>query len=433
MTPSPARGSGPEQPAPPPLFFPPPEPITPRSEADPSRRNNLALITAMLHHHRVLSRAQITKRTGLNRSTVGTLIGQLVALGLAYESAPSGEAQVGRPSPEVRPSPSTAALAVYPEIDAVTIGLVSLGGRIQKKIRFPTERIPSATEAVNIAAAVIEGMRSELDASYRITGAGMAVPGLVNQADGIVRHAPHLGWRNEPVARMLGEATGYACHAANDASLAAEAELLFGAGAGRENLVYLNGGASGIGGGVIAGGMLLRGASGYAGELGHTFVRTAGNSCHCGATGCLETEVSQSRLFELAGLAGGDAAALENALRNAGSPEVAREVGRQLEYLGTALRNAVNIFNPEVIILDGFLGILHSLSPGTLENLVTSEAMDGPADEARIYRAALGSDLMMIGAAELAFAQFLADPASAGPLPAAPLSAAAGTGAPASK
>lgn len=387
------------------------------AETDPSRRNNLALITALIHHHRVLSRAQLTKRTGLNRSTVGTLIGQLVAWGLVYETAPTGEAQVGRPSPEVHPCPSTAALAVYPEIDAVTIGLVSLGGTVQKKIRFPTERIPTAREAVNIAAAVIEGMRSELDFSYRITGVGVAVPGLVDRADGVVRHAPHLGWRNEPLTAMLSEATGYACQAANDASLAAEAEIIFGAGAGRENLIYLNGGASGIGGGVISDGVLLRGTSGYAGEIGHTFVRTSGKTCHCGATGCLETEVSQSPLFELAGIDGGDATQLEQALRGSENPAAGEEVSRQLEHLAIALRNTVNTFNPELIILDGFLGVLNALSPGTLEGLLQSQALDAPATRVTIDRAALGSDLMMIGAAELAFTQFLADPAGVGSRP----------------
>ncbi|MGO4807689.1 ROK family protein [Arthrobacter sp. 2MCAF15] len=384
------------------------------SEPDPSRRNNLSLLTSLVHHHGVLSRAQLTRQTGLNRSTVGTLIGQLVALGLVYETAPAGEGQVGRPSPEVHPSPSVAALAVNPEIDAVTIGLVSLGGKVQKKIRFPTERIPSAREAVNIASAVIAGMRSELDASYRITGIGMAVPGLVNRDDGVVRHAPHLGWRNEPVARMLGEATGYPCQAANDASLGAEAEMIFGAGAGQGNLIYLNGGASGIGGGIISDGQLLRGASGYAGELGHTFVRSGGTTCHCGATGCLETEVSQSRLRELAGLGSGDAADLEEALASSNTARVDDEVARQLLYLGIALRNAVNIFNPEAIVLGGFLGTLHALAPTSLNQALLSQALDGPAGQVKIYRAALGSNLMMIGAAELAFAQFLADPAGIG-------------------
>jgi predicted NBD/HSP70 family sugar kinase len=283
--------------------------------------------------------------------------------------------------------------------------------KVQKKIRFATERIPTAKEAVNIAAAVIEGMRSELDASYRIVGIGIAVPGLVNRADGVVRHAPHLDWRDEPAARMMGEATGYPCWADNAASLGAEAELIFGAGAGRGNLIYLNGGA------VIADGALLRGS---ASELGHTFVRTAGQTCHCGAAGCLETEVSQSRLFDLAGLGGGDASQLEEALRSKDSTELAGEVARQLSYLEITLRNAVKTFNPDAIVLDGFLGILHALSPGTLDGLLRTQALDEAAGRARIYRAALGSDLMMIGAADLAFTQLLADPAGISALPAPP-------------
>jgi predicted NBD/HSP70 family sugar kinase len=74
----------------------------------------------------------------------------------------------------------------------------------------------------------------------------------------------------------------------------------------------------------------------------------------------------------------------------------------------------VNIFNPDAIVLDGFLGTLHALAPGSLQAMLLSQAMDGPAGQARIYRAALGSDLMMIGAAELAFTPFLADPAGLG-------------------
>ncbi|MEY9776336.1 ROK family protein [Arthrobacter sp. MW3 TE3886] len=187
-----------------------------------------------------------------------------------------------------------------------------------------------------------------------------------------------------------------------------------GSGVRPGNLIYLNGGASGIGGGIIADGHLLRGASGYAGELGHTFVRSGGTTCHCGATGCLETEVSQSRLLELAGLSSGDTADLEKALGSSNSAGLSDEVARQLTYLGIALRNAVNIFNPDAIVLDGFLGTLHTLAPEALHAMLQSQAMDGPAGQAKIHRAALGSDLMMIGAAELAFTPFLANPASLG-------------------
>jgi predicted NBD/HSP70 family sugar kinase len=378
---------------------------------DTSRSNSPARILALVHRNGSLSRAQLTRLTGLNRSTVGVLIAALTAQGLVYEAAPEGEAQVGRPSPQVHPNPAVAALAVNPEVDAVTIGLVGLGGRVLKKIRYPTERIPTAAEAVNIAAAVIAGMRGELDAQYRVVGLGVAVPGLVTAVDGVVRHAPHLNWHNEPVAAMMAAATGYRVRAANDASLAAEAEMTFGAATGIANLIYLNGGASGIGGGIIADGRLLTGVSGYAGEIGHTLVRSDGASCHCGAFGCLETEVRQAPLLAALKLDAGDPAALARTLGATDDPAVTAEVRRQVAHLATALRNVVNVFNPEAVVLDGFLAALYAAAPEQLLAAVTAQSMREPGAQVTIHPAALGADLMMVGAAELAFAELLADPA----------------------
>lgn len=381
----------------------------PGSEA--SRSNSSARILNLVHRHGSVSRAQLTKLTGLNRSTVGVLIAALTAQGLVYEAAPAGEAHVGRPSPQVRPNRAVAALAVNPEVDAVTIGLVGLGGQVLKKIRYPTQRIPSAAEAVNIAAAVIAGMRGELDAQFRVVGMGAAVPGLVTTVDGVVRHAPHLNWNNEPLADMLAQATGYRVRVANDASLAAEAEMTFGAATGIANLIYLNGGASGIGGGIIADGRLLTGVSGYAGEIGHTLVRSNGAGCHCGAFGCLETEVRQAPLLAALKLDAGDPAVLARALAATDDPAVVEEVHRQLSHLATALRNVVNVFNPEAVVLDGFLAALYTAAPERLLAAVAAQSMREPGAQVTIHPAALGADLMMVGAAELAFAELLADPA----------------------
>lgn len=379
--------------------------------ADP-RSSSLSRLLTLVHQHGMLSRTQLTKLTGLNRSTISVLIGQLVADGLVVENAPVGESQVGRPSPEVRPAAGVVALAVNPEIDAVTIGLVGLGGRVIKKIRYNTERIPTAAEAVNIAAAVIAGMRSELDSQYNVVGIGVAVPGLVSSADGIVRHAPHLGWHDEPIAQLLAQACDYPVTVSNDASLAAEAEMVFGAAAGSRNLIYLNGGASGIGGGIITEGRLLAGASGYAGEFGHTFVRSEGALCHCGARGCLQSEVRREPLLALLKLNAGEPRELTEALRASSDPLVVAEVRRQLSFLAVALRGVVNVFNPEVIVLDGFLAALEAAAPDELAAFVAAQALREPAGQMSIHMATLGADLMMVGAAELAFAGLLADPAA---------------------
>ena len=376
-----------------------------------SRRTNLSLILSLVHHRGALSRSELTRATGLNRSTVATLSGQLVDLGLVYETAPTTTAMIGRPSPEVNPSGAMVALAINPEVDAITIGLVALGGRVLKKVRYETAHIPSVPEVVNVSAAVIDGIRSELHSRYRVVGMGVAVPGLTRAADGIVTYAPHLGWKDEPIARLLQEATGFPVWAANDASLGAVAELLFGAGVGSMDLIYLNGGASGVGGGIVSNGSLRTGAAGFAGEIGHTLVNSDGVVCHCGSIGCLETEVSLGRLQDLVGLRGADIDDVEVALAAGWNDVIATEVNAQLDFLAIALSNVVNIFNPERIVLGGFLATLFQLNPERLTLQVASRALHGPREVATITRAVLGSSLLMIGAAELALAPLLADPA----------------------
>jgi predicted NBD/HSP70 family sugar kinase len=241
-------------------------------------------------------------------------------------------------------------------------------------------------------------------------GVGIAVPGLTRAEDGVVSYAPHLGWRDEPIAALIAEATGFATSAANDASLGAGAELIFGAGRGCHDLIYLNGGASGIGGGVISGGSLRTGRNGYAGELGHTLVTTDGAECHCGARGCLEAEISLVRLQRLVGLEGADVDEVERAMRAGQESAIMPEVHRQLDHLAVTLRNAVNVFNPERIVLGGFLATIFALAPERLTDQVRSRALHGPGELVQVSRAVLGSNILMIGAAELVFSSVLADP-----------------------
>ena len=185
-----------------------------------------------------------------------------------------------------------------------------------------------------------------------------------------------------------------------------------GAGRGVTDLVYFNGGASGIGAGVITAGVPLTGFSGYAGELGHTLVNSAGERCHCGAIGCLETEVNQRSLVAVLGLRSADADGLDRALSTSGSSKIRDEIDRQLGFLAVAVRNAANVFNPQLIVLGGFLGALIAAAPGRLEELVSQPMLNATGESLGIVRAELGSNVLMIGAAELAFSPLLADPAS---------------------
>ncbi|WP_158862475.1 ROK family transcriptional regulator [Leifsonia sp. AG29] len=382
---------------------------------DTVRRHNLSIVLGIVHRRGPVARSVLTQETGLNRSTIGALVAELVELGLVVERDPETSNRVGRPSPLIAANGRVVAIAVNPEIDAVTVGVVGLDARVHRRVRYPTGHVPTAREAAAIAAAVVDGLRPDLAAATRVVGVGVAVPGLVREEDGVVRLAPHLEWAEEPFAAELAAATGYPALAANDASLGANAERLFGAGRGASDIVYLNGGASGIGAGVIVGGEPLTGISGYAGELGHTLVNSSGIRCHCGAIGCLETEVSQRSLLRVLGMEAADNDELARALSAAvarGDASVIAEVDRQLGYLSTALRNATNVFDPERIVLGGFLGALHALAPERLPAMVAEQALAASAERLSIVRAALGSDILMIGAAELAFSPLLAAPAS---------------------
>ena len=380
--------------------------------SDQVRRHNLSAILTLLHHDGSQPRSMLTAQTGLNRSTVAALVGELVELGLVYETEPDPTRQVGRPSPTVNADERNVAIAINPEVDAITIGVVALGGQVTKRIRHEVDRPPTAREAVNISTAIIEGFTDELLERGRITGIGVAVPGLVRADDGLVKLAPHLDWVDEPVATMLSEATGFAVYVGNDASLGAMVEHIFGAGRGLGDIIYLNGGPSGIGGGVIANGALLGGMSGYAGEFGNT--RDIGGPESGPPSPTLESLVNRSDLLTALGITAASADELEMLLLESTDPAVTEIVRRQLRYLGSALGDSINILNPQRIVLGGFLGTILQKDPEYLAARVAAHALAASNEEVTITRAGLGSDLLMIGAAELTFAALLADPSAYG-------------------
>jgi len=367
-----------------------------------TRSHNLSAILTLLHHDGSQPRSALTAQTGLNRSTVAALVGELAGLGFAHETDPDPTNQVGRPSPTVNPDPRNLAIAINPEVDAITAGLVALGGRVVGRVRLETDGAPTAAEAVALSAQLVDQLVAPLRPRERVLGVGVAVPGLVRAGDGLVRLAPHLDWVDAPIAAMLAEATGYRVAVGNDARLGAMVEHIYGAGRGHDDLIYLNGGPSGIGGGVIAGGALLSGASGYAGEFGHA---------RGGGAGDLESLVRRSELLEAVGRTAATADELEDLVLRSDDPAVLAAVHAQLSALAPALGDAVNILNPPLIVLGGFLGALLQRDPGYLRERVAVHALAAADQDLTIARAALGSDLLMIGAAELIFAELLADPA----------------------
>ncbi|NUU04931.1 ROK family transcriptional regulator [Leifsonia sp. C5G2] len=379
---------------------------------DALRRSNLATVLGLVHRDGALSRSDLTRLTGLNRSTVGDLVAELAGLGLVEVDETPGGGRAGRPSPVVRASDGVAAIAVNPEVDAVIVGLVALGGRVLKRVRVETASARSAAETVTLASAGIAGMLAG-ETGIRVAGIGVAVPGQVRLSDGMVREATHFGWVDEPLAAMLSQATGHRAWAANAAVLGLRAESAFGAGRGVDDLVYMIGGASGIGGGAVGGGRLLTGAAGYAGEFGHTLVRTDGRHCSCGSYGCLEAEVTQAELLASVGLASPDASALADRLVATGDAGALAVIERDYRMLQIAARNAVNVFNPSLLVLGGFLAALYRGARAHGAADLLAEVVHSSREGVVVAEAALGADQLLIGAAELVFSELIADPARA--------------------
>lgn len=374
------------------------------------RRANLGEVLRLVHQGGPRSRALITSETGLNRSTVADLVGGLVSRGLVGEQQPDPTRRVGRPSPVVTANPDVISIGVNPEVDAIEIGAVSLGGGVRERIRVDLDSVPSMPDAVATIVRVVNEWKQGALSDCRLVGVGVAVPGLVRASDGVVRLAPHLDWRDEDLASPLATALGVPVAVDNDASLGARAEWLFGAARDHRDVVYLNGGASGIGGGLILDGRLIRGAGGYAGEWGQTRPGIAVGSDRATVDGMLEDEVNRALLLRSAGLAAADDTALAHALTGSAAEALLTEVQRQRRILAVTLGNAVNVLNPSVVVLGGFLAVLRDHDAETFDAEVHARALAASGEHAEIQSAALGRDRLLIGAAEAAFAPLLADP-----------------------
>ncbi len=378
------------------------------------RQTNLSRILRLVHLDGPISRAALTDATGLNRSTIADLTGILVESGLVEEHAPDPSRRVGRPSPVVAADPRVVAIAVNPEVDAITMAAVGLGRRIPVRVRHEVDHLLTPDETAPLVAEQIAAWRQGPLAGHRIVGVGIAVPGLVRATDGLVRNAPHLKWRDVALRDLVSGACGLPVVVGNDASMGVVAEHLFGAARGCNDIVYLNGGASGIGGGLVVNGSPVTGAAGYAGEFGQNRPGIAADADRTATGGVLEDEVSRARLLSALHLRNADEPTLAAALSASTAPEVRNEVARQRRILATALANAVNVLNPSVVVLGGYLAALAADDLEELLDAVSELAMPSTCEGLDIRVAVLAEDRLLIGAAEAAFADLLRDPLTAG-------------------
>jgi predicted NBD/HSP70 family sugar kinase len=373
------------------------------SRGDGIRRANLALVLRTVHREGPRSRAALTEATGLNRSTIADLVGELVSGGLVVERAPDPLGRVGRPSPTVTPDPRVVAVGVNPEVDALDIGAFALDGTPVARERLPQTQLLTPERTAELVGERLASWRRGPLRGRRTVGVGVAVPGPVRAADGLVRTAPHLKWTDAAIGDLVTVATGLPARVGNDAALGALAEHLFGAARGAHDVVYLNGGASGIGGAVIVGGVPLGGAGGYAGEFGQNRPGIVDAADRRAADGVLEDEVSRARLLSALNLDALDDTARAGGLATSDDPAVRAEAARQRRILATALANAANVLNPAVVVLGGFLAALAALDMDGLDAAVRAQTMPACAEGLGLRVAELGENRLLVGAAEAVF------------------------------
>ncbi len=382
---------------------------------DAIRQHNLRLLLSEIHQRGETSRADLTQRLGLNRSTIGALVADLVDQGLVSEWVPDTRSGAGRPSHVVGPrDDGPYAVAVDVDVHSVVVAAVGLGGHILGRCErdLPEGVLPEYV--VSVVTQAYDGVRALLPDGAWPVGVGVSVPGTVRRSDGRVVLAPNLHWRDVDLRGLVAKAfdTTLPVYIGNDADVGALAEHLRGNGRGVDNLLYLNC-RVGVGGGIIVDGLQLHGAGGLAGEIGHMLVDPLGPDCYCGNRGCFETLVGEPALIRLAGMTvppGHDA--IEDILvaEAAGDPQARTAIEAVAEWLGRGLASLANILNPSVIIIGGSLTAVADTHRALIRQSLDRYAMGGTGDTIELRLPGLGDDSALLGAAELAFAGLLAAP-----------------------
>ena len=297
----------------------------------------------------------------------------------------------------------------------IAAGVVTSAGVLLDVLRADT---PSRLGAAREAEDLIVELAFALAVRHEIAAVGIAAAGFVDADRAAVVFAPHLAWRDEPLRDVLRARLGVPVVVENDANAAAWAEWRFGSGRGRPDLICVALG-TGIGGAMLTGGQLQRGAHGMAGEFGHMVVVPGGRPCECGNAGCWEQYASGNALVkaarglparEAAGLlerAGGESARITGHLVGAaaldGDPAavgLVTDIGR---WLGVGLANLAAALDPSTFVIGGGVSEI-----GDLLLDPAREAFAGQLPgrdfrpEAQILAAALGNTAGMVGAGDLA-------------------------------
>jgi predicted NBD/HSP70 family sugar kinase len=354
------------------------------------KRINRSVLLRLLRARPGLSRAQLSAESGLTKSTVGALVRELLEDGWLDEAGARAVDGLGRPSIPLCINVGVRALiGVEIAIEVVRVVCVSLQGELLYSDAQPLNEHAPATVCAQVARQVAAAHRELRAAGLQPAGIGVGVPGAVDDATGVVRFAPNLGWRDVSLLPGLTGAlaaeglSGVAVNLQNDADAAVLGEYEFSDGEGEDPLIFVSCDV-GVGAGIVLNDRLFIGARGMAGEIGHTVLQIDGPRCSCGRQGCAEVFLG-SRVLD----------------REA--PDLRRAAG----FLGVLLQNLWVTFEPRAIVLGGKSCTAHAdFLRGAIDTVGRyAECAGMPPPNVRAAR--YGAWAPAVGAAALALHEYL--------------------------
>lgn len=380
------------------------------------RAANRAVLLRELYINGPRSRSELGLATRLSAGGVSGITGELIAEGVIGEAG-SISSGGGRPRTLLRVDPDFArVIGVDVGETRVVVDLFDLALHITARADLPLRHGGTSVAEVvdHVVAGVRRVMRGPGLARRRLLGVGVGVPGGVTGAQLV--NSRTIGWRDVPLADLLRTELGTAVHVDNGVKTMSQAEMWFGAGRGaRQAIVTLVG--SGVGASVITDGTSYRGATGVAGEWGHTTVRVGGRRCRCGALGCLEAYVGAGAILDRyrtredsAPLPDGEEAGLAALVeRSRTSPVAAAVLDETAEYLAAGVSSLANLLDPERIVIGGWAGLLLGrwLLPAARAAVTARPLRQSGARCPDVELACLGPDAVARGAATLPVARFL--------------------------
>jgi len=377
------------------------------------REHNHLRVVDVLHRRGEASRAEIARQTGLSRTTVSTIVTELLETGLVIERAATGasakEGQVGRP-PVLLALDPTSAYAVGVDFDhhriLVAVADLSLQVLAEREAGWDVDH--DATGAIARAAELVDEVLVEAGVDRdRVLGTGVALAAPVDHEAGAIHSSGVLpSWVGRDVMAELQAALGTEVRIDNDANLGALAEVTRGAATKARFVAYVSI-SSGIGAGLAIDGRPYRGFKGIAGEFGHILMDPNGTLCRCGNRGCLETLAAGPALSALYGTSRGVEVTIPELVAlaqegDAGSSRVIADAGLAV---GQALACLVTIMGPETVVVGGELSEAGEILLEPMRRAVLRYAPPASTRELTIVPGALGGRASLIGAIALVLTQ----------------------------